>query len=336
MIRKTVASIVVVAFLSLAGLFAAGDYVYRTGTAVRCGHHPYHDQNTPARFFVPGVGQGPFRGTGWDRWVGHDLSAWWLTDRPYQVVRFLSLDSTIDLEAWWIPARDAKETAAVIVAHGINTSRKDFNTLLPAVMLVRHGFNVLLMDLRDAGGSRCEDGRHSAGQQESDDLIAAAHWLEREHAIPLSRVGIHGVSGGAIAALIVAAKNDGVAAFSLEAPIFDFNAAAEQEVKYQGFPGLLWRLAYWAAGLRGVDLNAIEPREGIANLNGRPIQVFHGTVDSRVDYENSLALVDYAKEVGADVALYTIDGADHTEGILLNPELYDRALGSFFQAALFP
>ncbi len=77
----------------------------------------------------------------------------------------------------------AKET--VIVVHGINSSRHNFDTLMPAAMLARAGFNVLLMDLRDQGETTCEDGRHSAGQDESDDIITAAYWLKSMKAIPL-------------------------------------------------------------------------------------------------------------------------------------------------------
>ena len=89
-----------------------------------------------------------------------------------------------------------------------------------------------------------------------------------------------------------------------------------------------------AARLRGVDLRAIETREGISQLNGRPLQVFHGTQDSRVKFENSVDLEAFARQSGVEVTLYSIESADHTEGILLEPDLYYRALGSFFSASL--
>jgi len=252
----------------------------------------------------------------------------------YEEVRFSSIDKGIEIDAWSIPSRKNIDSATVVVVHGINTSRKDFTAPLPAVMLSHSGLNVLLMDLRDSGGSTCEDGRHSAGQNDANDVLAAVYWLRGKHDIPPAGIGIHGVSGGAIAALVVADRSDAVAAFSLEAPIFDFDEAAKQEVRYQGFPEFLWQAAYWAARLRGVDLRAIETREGISQLNGRPLQVFHGTQDSRVKFENSVDLEAFARQSGVEVTLYSIESADHTEGILLEPDLYYRALGSFFSASL--
>jgi alpha-beta hydrolase superfamily lysophospholipase len=205
---------------------------------------------------------------------------------------------------------------------------------MPAAMLARAGFNVLLIDLRDQGETTCEDGRHSAGQDESDDVVTAAYWLKSAKAIPLSQVGVHGVSGGALAALIVAAKNHEIAAFSLEAPVFDFNKAATHEVQYQGFPGFFWRAAYWAARVRGKDLMAVTPTDGIERMGNRPVQVLHGTADSRVGYHNATDLAAFAEARGLKVTLHSFEGADHIEGLLLESQRYQTALVDFFSAAL--
>ena len=320
----------------LAGLamLAVGDYVYRTGTAVFCGIHSSHGGNTPARFETPGSGQGPFKGAGWDRWIGHDLSRWWIPNVPVETVRIRDPERSVTISGWWITPTFPHSKATVIVAHGIDSSRHNFDTLMPAAMLVRAGFNVLLIDLRDQGETTCEDGRHSAGQDESDDIVTAAYWLKSAKAIPLSQVGVHGVSGGALAALIAAAKNSEIAAFSLEAPVFDFNKAATHEVEYQGFPGFLWRAAYWAARVRGKDLMAVTPADGIERMGSRPVQVLHGTADSRVGYHNATDLVAFAKTGGLKVTLHSFKGADHIEGLLLEPQRYQSVLVDFFSAAL--
>ncbi|NDA15650.1 MAG: hypothetical protein EBZ14_10440 [Gammaproteobacteria bacterium] len=318
----------------LIGALALGDYVYRAGTAVHCGVHSFHAGNTPSRFQTPGVGEGPFRGEGWNQWVDHDLSRWWLSDVPFESVRILDPNRPVSLAAWWMTPSYPRAKETVIVVHGINSSRHNFDTLMPAAMLARAGFNVLLMDLRDQGETTCEDGRHSAGQDESDDIITAAYWLKSMKAIPLSKIGVHGVSGGALAAIISAAKNTEIAAFSLEAPVFDFNRAATDEVRYQGFPGELWRAAYWAARIRGIDLMRVRPADGINALKGRPAQVLHGDADSRVAYQNALDLTAYAASVGEEVALHTFSGADHIEGLLREPERYQDLLVRFFTKAL--
>ena len=53
-----------------------------------------------------------------------------------------------------------------------------------------------------------------------------------------------------------------------------------------------------------------------------------------VNIENSVDLEAFAIQSGVEVTLYSIESADHTEGILLEPDLYYQALGSFFSASL--
>jgi dipeptidyl aminopeptidase/acylaminoacyl peptidase len=143
-----------------------------------------------------------------------------------------------------------------------------------------------------------------------------------------------GVSGGAIATAILPAKTDNVAAFALEAPIFDFKETAEKEVVYQGFPAFLWSLADTAAKLQGVNLNETPIPTGIDAAGTRPILLLHGTKDQRLAYEGALKFFDYGKSVGANVRLETFEGADHTEGMLTETQRYSDALTSFFRQAL--
>ena len=82
-------SVIVFRLLLLISVMGIGVYVYRTGTAVYCSVHLFHAENSPLRFVTPGSGQGPFRGERWDRWVGHDLSRWWLSNVRFEAVRIL-------------------------------------------------------------------------------------------------------------------------------------------------------------------------------------------------------------------------------------------------------
>jgi dipeptidyl aminopeptidase/acylaminoacyl peptidase len=314
-----------------AGSLALGNYVYQTGTALPCGINDDDLRNSPEAFYTPE--EGPFPGDGWNKWVGYDLSSSWLTDTPYETVTIDVADG-VTLEAWWIPAANPETQETVIVTHGYGTSRRDYNALLPTSMLVKDGFNVLLVDQRDTGNSTCVDGKHSAGQDESDDFAAVANWLVEDQGIDPAKIGMFGVSGGAIATAILPAKTDNVAAFALEAPIFDFKETAEKEVVYQGFPAFLWSLADTAAKLQGVNLNETPIPTGIDAAGTRPILLLHGTKDQRLAYEGALKFLDYGKSVGANVRLETFEGADHTEGMLTETQRYSDALTSFFRQAL--
>jgi dipeptidyl aminopeptidase/acylaminoacyl peptidase len=323
---------VLVALLA-GGSLAVGNYVYTSGTVVPCKINDDDLANKPEEFFTPGPGNGPFPGEGWDKWANYSLSDWWMIDVPYEAVT-IPVSDNINLSAWWITP-EGGNGKTVIVTHGIGTSRRDYNALLPTGMLVKNGFNVLLVDSRDTGESTCTDGRHSAGQEESDDFAEVAKWLVAEKAITPSSLGMFGVSGGAIATSLLPAKTDLVSAFAMEGTIFDFNAAATREVEYQGFPGFLWQLALAAAQLfHGVNLTETSAMQGIEAAGERPMLILHGDKDQRLDYQSSVDFYEYARSVGADIRLETFVGADHTEGMLTESDRYAKLLADFFNQSL--
>jgi dipeptidyl aminopeptidase/acylaminoacyl peptidase len=317
----------------LTGALAVGNYVYTSGTVVPCAINEDDLANKPEQFFTPGKDQGPFPGEGWNKWIGYDLSQWWLTETPYEAVS-IPVSPQITLSAWWITPR-SNNGKTVIVTHGIGTSRRDFNTLLPAAMLVKNGFNVLLVDSRDTGESTCTDGRHSAGQEESSDFAEVANWLVAEQGINPSALGMFGVSGGAIATSLLPAKTDNVAAFAMEGTIFDFNDAATREVEFQGFPGFLWQLALISAQLlHGVNLTETSAKQGIEAAGSRPMLILHGDSDQRLNYQSSVDFLEYGDSVGANIRLETFLDADHTEGMLTESERYAKVLADFFERSL--
>ncbi len=323
----------VLAITLTGGALAAGNYVYTSGTVVPCAINEDDLANTPEAFYTPAKGNGPFPGEGWDKWAGYDLSNWWMTEVSYQAVE-IPVSQEVTLSAWWIVPTEANGKN-VIVTHGIGTSRRDFNALLPTAMLVKNGFHVLLVDSRDTGESTCTDGRHSAGQEESTDFAAVADWLVANKNVSPSSLGMFGVSGGAIATSLLPAKTENVSAFAMEGTIFDFNAAATREVEFQGFPGFLWQLALVSAQLfHGVNLTETSAMQGIEAAGQRPMLILHGDIDQRLDYQSSVDFYDYARSVGANITLETFENADHTEGMLTETDRYASVLSGFFDQAL--
>ena len=126
----------------------------------------------------------------------------------------------------------------------------------------------------------------------------------------MNKVGVHGVSGGAIAALYSLVKSPEIAAVSLHGVIFDFNKIARHEVMFQGFPGFLWSSALIAARLRVINLKDLEPYEGIDNLNGRPLQIFQEEMDTRLPLWNMNELKDYASKIDEKVDFYLLKKAE--------------------------
>lgn len=328
---KLIAAIAGAVVIALGGAgLAVGDYVYTSGTKVPCAVNSDAVDNFPDQFTTSTFNSGPFRGPGWNKWVKHDLSDWWLVGFPFEE-KMIEVEEGVSLSTWWIPAAEPNTKKTVIVTHGIGSSKKGYTTLLPTSMLVKSGLNVLLVDLRDSGYSTCTDGRHSAGQEESSDLAVLADYLIEEKGIPVGSIGMFGVSGGAIATSLLPAKTDKVSAFAMEGTIFDFNAAATKEVEYQGFPGFLWQLALASAQLlHGVNLVETDVKDSIQKAGSRPMLILHGDNDQRLFYESSVAFYDYAKSVGVDISLERFEGADHTEGMLLETDRYANLLSEFF------
>lgn len=91
-----------------------------------------------------------------------NISAWPAMDFPayfmdnYQEVRFPSRNPDWELSAWYV-AGDPK-APAVILVDGVGSCKYTQSLLVPAGMLWRNGFTVLLLDLHDTSDSTIDDG----------------------------------------------------------------------------------------------------------------------------------------------------------------------------------
>jgi pimeloyl-ACP methyl ester carboxylesterase len=113
--------------------------------------------------------------------------------RPYEDVSFETSDG-LTIRGWYVPSQNG---AAVMVIHGSSGAR--IRPLDHARMLVRHGYGVLLFDVRGHGES---DGATNAfGWGAHPDAIAASEYLSSRPDVDDGRVGVMGVSMGAEIAL---------------------------------------------------------------------------------------------------------------------------------------
>ena len=116
-----------------------------------------------------------------DKDVAWDPSKYFVAS--YETVNIPVEGTEVILNSWWMESQSKGPT--VIVLHGLTSSKYSPDMLLVAGMLYNNGFNVLAIDMRDHGDSTCEDGYHSAGQKESDDVVASLNWLINEKEIPI-------------------------------------------------------------------------------------------------------------------------------------------------------
>lgn len=263
-----------------------------------------------------------------------DFDASELLVSEYQEVRLPSRDEGIDLRAWWLPAPGGARAPAIVVVHGFGTCVRDPAVLAPAGMLHRLGYAILMLDVRDHGGSTVEDGYSAAGTEEYRDVLGAVDWLVTTGTEP-GRIGLLGTSMGAATAIIAAGQDERVAAVWADSSYSDTTTLVADGLDDHGLPRSLAALALPLARLvSGDDLGSPSVLGEVAAMKGRHLQIVHGTIDGLVDVAHATTLAEAARSAGVLVDEWIEPGAGHVDVALLHPERYERRLGEFFGQAL--
>jgi dipeptidyl aminopeptidase/acylaminoacyl peptidase len=245
-----------------------------------------------------------------------------------------SREADIDISGWWVAADDPSAPAIVIV-HGHTACKRDPDVLLPAGMLHRNGFSVLLIDLRDHGASTREDGRYAGGTEEYRDVLGAWDWLQSAMGIPADRIGLLGVSLGAATVLIASGEEPRVAATWEDSSYADISVAIQAELARNGYPGFLEPAGVLMASLiSGDDLHARSPLEAVRKMGGRPLYITHGTADQRLSVEYGRTLSEAAQRAGVYVTTWLVPGAGHTKAMGEAQDEYEARLVGFFSTSL--
>jgi dipeptidyl aminopeptidase/acylaminoacyl peptidase len=285
------------------------------------------------------------------RFLGYTPAAW-STNRPtghpeaagfdpapylvaeYDEVRFPSRDAAIDLHAWWLPSPNGPGAPAVIIIPGRGSCIRDPDSLLPAGMLHRLGYGVLLLDLRDHGESTVEDGRYAGGTEEYRDVQAAVDWLVAQGAEP-GHIGVLGTSMGAATAIIATGQDDRIAAAWEDSSYADMERRIAEELEQRGYPRLLAPAAVLVARLvSGDDLASHTVIGEVGNLRGRHLFISHGAEDQATYLSAANELDEAARSAGVLTDLWIVPEAGHTDAMFLDPAEYEERLGGFFGPAL--
>ena len=202
-------------------------------------------------------------------------------------------------------------------------------------MLHRAGIAALLVDLRNHGDSTVVNGRFAGGTREYRDALAGWDWLVNARGFRPDRVGLFGQSLGAATALIATGEEPRVGAVWADSSYGDLDLAIQAELTRNGYPTFVRYGGYAMAWLRsGDDLLSLSPLGAVAKLDGRPIYITHGTADTRVSPAYAADLAAVVRAHGGSVDPWMVEGAEHTQAIVLQPAEYDQRLVTFFQAAL--
>jgi dipeptidyl aminopeptidase/acylaminoacyl peptidase len=251
----------------------------------------------------------------------------------FENVSIASRQSGVRLAGWNVAGNPS--APAVLLIHGWRQGRFDSNVLTPAGMLHRHGFNVLLVDLRNHGRSTVVNGHAGFGTTEYRDVLGAWDWLVSEKGFAPGRIGVYGVSMGAVTTMIAMASEPRIAAVFVDSPFFDVRQLLEEQVANKKLPRFLARgsLRLGRLIVRD-DLLSRNPQETFQRHAGRPIYMVHSTADKYIDVRHHQAYVDLAKRTAADSVFWLTEGAGHVHSEFMLPHEYERRLTDFFEKAL--
>jgi uncharacterized protein len=264
-----------------------------------------------------------------------DLSPYFMP--IYKTVSIPSRDPDITLNAWFVPA-DVPDAPAVLITHGLGVGVPDCKrhprALLPAGMLHRAGYNVLLIDVRDHGDSTIEDGMWSANTEEHRDTLGAWDWLMNVRGFAPERIGLFGYSGGTGATLIAMGEEPRVAAVWLDSVYADIQTSIADSLIRNGFPTFLVPGGLLIARVHGDDLTAYSPLEAAKQVNGRPVFITHSDGDPALNIHYAYRLEAALRANGNNPTMWITDGSGHVTRMFDDPHSYEERLIAFFDDSI--
>jgi dipeptidyl aminopeptidase/acylaminoacyl peptidase len=253
----------------------------------------------------------------------------------YQSVRFPSRDPAITIAGWWVPGATV-DAPAIVLVHGVGRCKGDPEVLLPAGMLHRHGFAVLLIDLRNHGDSSAgAGGRYGGGVAEYRDVLGAWDWLQAAQHLAANRIGLYGVSLGAGTVMIATGEEPRVAAAWEDSGFADATVGIQDELARNGYPGFLaFGGLLVGRAFHGVDLTSLSPLGEVPKLVGRPLFIVHGAADDRIPVKHAELLAAAFRAHGGPVDPWIVPGVGHVRAAFVVTTEYERRLAAFFAGSL--
>lgn len=242
--------------------------------------------------------------------------------QPYEDVNLTTQDRAV-LSGWYIPSRNR---AAVILLHGYGSNRT--NMFAHAEILSRHGFGVLLYDMRASGLSGGTV--RSYGWQDLDDVSAAIDHLKSRPEIDPQRIGIAGISTGAEVALgatirysdLRAALADG-AGFPVQADIP--SATTLEDYLMKPITPLMFSALQFFSRVRPPQ----PVSQHIQEIAPRPLLV----ISAGTGLEKRQAEW-YASLSGSPTTHWNLPDSQHGWGVYTHTQEYETRMVAFFEQAL--
>ena len=172
------------------------------------------------------------------------------------------------------------------------------------------------------------------GAKEAWDIESAVDYLKSRPDVNPGRIGVQGVSMGAVAALLAAAETPEIKGVVAEIPFASINGilnhSFQKETGLPSFPFAL--ITKWLCESRlDVDFDRVAPVEVIRKISPRPVFLIDDLEDDLFPADSVEALYDAAVE---PKLLWQIPGCAHAKGRECAPEEYERRIVGFWQNVL--
>lgn len=241
----------------------------------------------------------------------------------YQPVTLFNERDDIQLSGWYIPSENG---AAIILLHGFGSNRLEMKTR--ADTLARHGYGVLLYDLRGHGESGGDV--RAFGWQDVEDVKTALEFLSNREEVDPNRIGILGFSIGGQIAIRATAEYEQINAIIADDPGFVTvdDAPTSSNIKEQVLYLVSWVDGRGVSLFTGIPIPAGVP-DVIRDISPRPILFIDtGQAEGRV-------LVRYFHEIANEPKeLWEIPETYHGGQFKARPLEYEEKMITFFNDAL--
>ncbi|NIM93592.1 MAG: alpha/beta fold hydrolase [Anaerolineales bacterium] len=247
----------------------------------------------------------------------------------WEDVSFLSEDGLL-IYGWFIPSGREGASATLIFVHGLGSNREGL--LEQANLLHDHGYNALLLDLRNHGES--EGLLTTLGYLEVHDIEGGIDYLLDRPDVDPERIGLVGHSMGGATVIRAAAHSPQVKATVAESAYASIEDNISQGVReILGLPPFPFApLVVWFGELEaGADIHSVRPIDDLDQISPRAIMFIHGEQDELVVPDNSIRLYEAATE---PKSLYLIPDAGHGGLMSADPDEFERQIVSFLDEYL--